>query len=258
MNVPEKQEISPSIQRGFSNLRNHPVGVFKRYWELKDGDRAISSGKFQILFGLYIATLALALMTTAHIRSGGISGISIGLSIYSFAIAWTFSMVISWGTTMFQPGERRFYMFIFAPLLSGYLFILIIVMGLEFSVFKFGFAEASPARPIIVATLLYAMMVSVVFLRLQRRVTPTGTVSEGSIEDKARIHFDNSWKMFQMMLSLTIAVIVGILVPVALFVVEEQSVFLAPVAVYLSGVFSSFVVLSTQILYEMHFLQQAY
>lgn len=111
-------------------------------------------------------------------------------------------------------------------------------------------------RPFLVATLTYMVVIAVVFLRLQRPISPPknddGTYNTGLFQ----VHFDNSWRLFQILLSLS--VVVGLIVSIGILILQRQGGIIQPLVWFVGGILWSFVPLTAQFWCEMRFLRRAY
>lgn len=222
----------------------------KDYGTLEAGRTGISGGILQILYGVHFGVLILTLMLAADSRTGGVGGISWGLVTVGVIVAILYSALMArWASSIWRK--------VAASGLSGLLFFDVIGLGLRFSVFEFGFKEGSTTRPIFIAATIYSGITALVFLRLQRRVSPSRSYY-GLPKDKTEIHLKTNWRIFQGMLSLLVALVVGVIFPVGLAITRRQGIIVQPLGWYLLGVFSVFIVLGAQLLYEMSFLEEAY
>lgn len=220
---------------------------------LEAGDRPLTSGGFQLLWGIYLAGLAYALMKAADTRAGGVGGVSflllLGVLIvgflYAYGHAYTLKVRDSW---LIQ---------VTAVILSGIVFAELIWLGLK-SPLAFGFQEEGPVRPIRRGTLFYAFAAIIVYFRLQRRVSPKCESAGDVSNDLHKIHFDNSWRIFQMTASIAAIVVIGVVFTLGTVLIERQDVILQPLAFFVGGLLWGFFPMAIQLLVEMVFLERDY
>lgn len=185
----------------------------------------------------------------ADARGGGIGGISIGLIGLILIIGFTYALVMNL--------KDHLAIQIVAVIFSGVSFGEVFWFGFQ-SLPKFGFQESGPIRPIKIGTIIYIFAATIVYLRLHRRISPVQIYAKEVPKELYRIHFLNSWRMFQVIASLTAFVIIGMLFPLGTVLIKRQEVILQPLALFVGGLLWGFVPLTIQLRCEMAILERRY
>lgn len=212
---------------------------------LNPGDRPLESRIFQIIWGSYLALLSISLMKAANTRAGNFDGFSIALPV----IMLGFGIVIAYVTSRSETSAQRLGLFLVSVLGFG------VVMWIGYMILP-GLQASSKIRPFLIATLGYMIVIAVVFIRLQRPVSPPANDDGEYNTDLFQVHFNNSWRMFQIILSLS--AVVGFIISIGILILQRQEVIIQPLSWFIGGILLSILPLTVQFWYEMRFLERAY
>lgn len=216
--------------------------------DLNPGDRPFESRTFRIIWGIYLAFTSGCLMMAADIRAGNFGGTNYLLPI----VMMVFGLILANIFTTVRLGKlARLGLCLF----SGLGFGVLVWMGYMFLP---GLQASSQTGPFIQGTLIYMGAITIVVIRLQRPVSPPPNDYGMYNTDLSKIYFNNSWRMFQTLLSLSAIVVAGILISVGTLLLQRQEVIIQPLIWFVGGILASFLPLITQLWYEMKFLEKAY
>lgn len=177
------------------------------------GEPAINSGLFAGLWGTYLVAMGGILMMAADARNGGFSGFSIWIVTLLFILGSLHSHLTKGMHTLLWA------------FLNGVIFGGVMLLGIYHPIL-FGFESGGPKRPFCIAIIIYTAIVMIVSVPLKRAVSP----DIGCDYQEYNTHFDNSWRIFQTMLSIMVAIVVGVVFPMATVMVERQNILLEPLA----------------------------
>lgn len=237
-------------------------------WIPNAGQRTIGSDGFQLLYGCYFGALTWLFMKSADAAPGGLHGVSdlwavvaifagFGISKYLSPIVTTNYLsqitINKYIPHLLDSSRLRIFL---GALAAGISFILILLLGMVLP-FEFHYGPGT-WRPPIFGVLLYSFTAMAIFAGLSQRISPKPCDEDEYPTERFQVYFDNKFRMFQAYLSVAIAAVVGVFLPISTIMVERQNLILGPLIWFAGGLFISLVVLVAQLQVVKIYVEKAY
>lgn len=228
-------------------------------WIPKAGQRTIESDGFQLLYGFYFGALTGLFMKSADAANGGLHGISYSLVVVAIFAGFGTSKYLSQIATnnylshFLDSSRLRIFL---GAIAAGISFILVLSLGITLP-FEFHYGPGT-WRPPVIGVLLYSFATMAIFAGLSQRISPEPCSEDEYQTERFQAYFDNKFRMFQAYLSVAIAAVVGVFLPISTIMIERQNLILGPLVWFAGGLFISLVVLVAQLQVVKLYVEKAY
>lgn len=230
--------------------------AFTAWVGIDPGDRPLESGEFQIFFAIYTAASTWFLIRAAASRAKGVGGDSWLLVAVVFggwfAAAFLMERIVQ---RLSQDGNNWPIRFILS-LVAGVLFVFGLIESIQMGLWQgISIADNGMTRVFKDSVRLYGAVMTIVFLALQRRISPDAD-TDGDLKERFQLHLNNSWRLFQIVLSVAVAGTVGFLLPLGLVMVRKYDVIFNPLGYFIGGLLLSIVLLSYRLWREIQIFEE--
>jgi len=175
-----------------------------------------------IAFGVFNFILLLTLMYETNLFDNGVEGYSIVL-LASVLIIQAF---LSWLLSRHSSGYSK----VGHPIIIATSYILIIFYGILIPQINYNYVcNQCNIGPFVASVTVQSIILGLVFAVYQRPLVPVSVIRTGNFE----VHSTNWWRMTQALMTLTIAVGIGLF---AQFLIDSDSIYVGKLIPFILGV----------------------